>query len=155
MPTPGAHWRQESQSAPAAPFARAPANVAWFLNPPVYRPTGGAGRRSGKKSFPRASSTTFFAAPINGTALRPVSSVPPTTPFRRIVEKTVATAIALPTHGSERLRRRERRAPPQRTTRFDRVMDEAAASHTPSADADQWSRSRARLVEPGTGLLLS
>jgi len=55
----------------------------------------------------------FFAAPTIGIAFNPVSTAPLITPFRRIVDATVTTAIAAPIHGSDRDTRRESRAPPQ------------------------------------------
>jgi hypothetical protein len=77
---------------------------------------------SGKKSRPRATSRAVFAAPTNGIAFNPVSSAPLMTPFLRIVATTVASAIAPPIHGIERLRRRDIRRPPQRVILFAMVM---------------------------------
>jgi hypothetical protein len=55
----------------------------------------------------------FFAAPTKGMEFSPVSSAPLITPLRRMVPATVVTAIAAPTHGSDRDNRRDKRAPPQ------------------------------------------
>ena len=86
---------------------------------PAYRL---AGYRSGKKSRPLTISAMFLSAPTNGTALRPVSIVPLTTPLRRTVDTTVATAIAVPTIGIERRSLRDNRAPPHLVNRFPIVM---------------------------------
>ncbi len=51
-------------------------------------------------------------APTIGVAFNPVSSVPLTTPFRRTVETMVATAMAVPMTGTDRLSLRDNRAPP-------------------------------------------
>jgi hypothetical protein len=59
----------------------------------------------------------FFAAPTIGIPFSPVSMAPLMTPFRRIVDATVATAMAAPIHGSDRDIRRDSRAPPQLTSR--------------------------------------
>ena len=53
------------------------------------------------------------------------------TPLRLIVEATVATAITPPTQGSDRERRRDSRAPPQRATRVVIVMRVGAAIGIP------------------------
>jgi hypothetical protein len=74
--------------------------------------------RSAIKSRPRTISTTFFAAPRNGTAFKPVSSAPRNHPLRRIVAATVASAMTVPIHGTLRAARVESRAPPQRTIRL-------------------------------------
>src|SRR5215210_4641386 len=78
-------------------------------------------------------SATFFAAPTNGTALRPVSNAPLITPFRRIVEAAVATAIAAPTHGIDRAMRRETRAPPHLAMRSVILMPSNDARRVPPA----------------------
>jgi len=57
----------------------------------------------------------FFAAPRNGTALRPVSRIPRKNPLRPIVAATVASATAVPIQGTLRAARLESLAPPQRT----------------------------------------
>jgi hypothetical protein len=72
--------------------------------------------------LPRANSMTFFAAPIPGKALSPVSSTPLITPFRLMVATTVAAAIAAPRIGIERDTRRESRAEPHRVSRLLIVM---------------------------------
>ena len=69
------------------------------------------------KSRPRTSSTVFFAAPTNGIAFNPVSTIPPKNPFRFMVATTVARAIAVPTIGSDRDIRRDILAPPHLTSR--------------------------------------
>ena len=81
------------------------------------------GYLSGKKSRPLTISTTFFIAPTNGMALRPVSSVPLTTPFRRIVDRTVAAAIAVPRTGIDRRNRRDNLAPPHLVSFCPTLMD--------------------------------
>jgi hypothetical protein len=73
---------------------------------------------SGKKSRPLAISSAFFAAPMPGIALRPVSNAPPITPFRRMVAMTVAIAIAAPIIGIDLDKRRDSLAPPHLATRF-------------------------------------
>ena len=73
--------------------------------------------RSGKKSRPLAISTAFFTAPMPGMAFKPVSNMPPRTPFRRIAATTVAAARAAPRIGIDRDSRRDSLAPPHRTTR--------------------------------------
>jgi hypothetical protein len=82
-----------------------------------------AGYRSGKKSRPLTISTAFFSAPTNGIALKPVSSVPLTTPFRRIVDRTVAAAIAVPRTGIDRRNRRDNLAPPHLVSFCPILMD--------------------------------
>jgi hypothetical protein len=51
-----------------------------------------------------------------------VSSAPLITPFFRIVDATVASAIAPPTQGNDRDSRRDSRAPPHLATRWVIVM---------------------------------
>jgi hypothetical protein len=51
--------------------------------------------------------------------------------LRRIVEATVAIAIAAPTRGSDRATRCESRAPPHLTNRFVIVMPVVAARGVP------------------------
>jgi hypothetical protein len=63
-----------------------------------------------------------LAAPMPGKALRPVSSTPLITPFRRMVATTVAAAIAAPRIGRDRESRRDNRAVPQRASRERLVM---------------------------------
>ena len=74
---------------------------------------------------------TFFAAPIPGIALSPVSSAPLTTPFLRIVETTVAAAIAAPRIGIERATRLENRAPPHRASRCPMLMPDTVQATFP------------------------
>ena len=74
----------------------------------------------------------FFAAPRNGTAFSAESSAPLMTPFRRIVEAIVTTAMAAPTIGSDRDTRRDIRAPPHLATRFVIVMREERARRVPT-----------------------
>jgi len=74
----------------------------------------------------------FLAAPTSGTAFNPVSSAPLITPLRRIVDATVAAAIAAPTHGSDRETRRDNLAPPQLASRCAIVMTIACARVVPS-----------------------
>ena len=70
---------------------------------------------SGMKSRPRATSTAVLSAPTNGIASRPVSTVPPITPLRRMEPATVNEAIAPPSHGSDLDSRRAALAPLQLT----------------------------------------
>ena len=58
------------------------------------------------------------AAPTNGIALSPVSSVPLMSPLRLTVETTVARAIAPPIQGMDFANRRDSRALPHLATRF-------------------------------------
>ena len=104
VPRPPISGAVEATRAPVLPGRLA---GRWPLNGArVTRTVAAAGRRvrhrSGKKSRPRATSMMFFAAPTSGTAFNPVSSAPLITPFRRIVDATVATAMAAPIHGSDR-----------------------------------------------------
>ena len=52
---------------------------------------------------------------MNGIASKAVSTVPPTSPLRRIDPAMVRTAIAPPSHGTDLERRRAALAPPQLT----------------------------------------
>ena len=69
------------------------------------------------KSRPRATSKAALSAPMNGIESRPVSTVPPTSPFLRIEPAIVKIAIAPPIHGIDLDNRRAALAPPQ-LTRF-------------------------------------
>ena len=76
---------------------------------------------------------TFFTAPMPGIAFRPVSRAPLSTPFRRIVETTVAAAMAAPRIGIERDMRREKRAPPHRASLCPMLMQSILQSAFPRA----------------------